>query len=199
MHFPLKSSPHHQLARNLFHAVAFCLPTNFPSTHLPGTWPWMLVCQQWVRAWTSTEKRQGETQAGISAWLNRPICFSCFTWLTVHRSQESSTIVGLRRILICFAPLGWQKAFWVCQQIFLYFCSLALDRAESEWHPSSSAEAEIHGQGWQLQRLHTLAVTSREVSIAQSSGRLCTQTHGVCDAAITLWIVFRLMRLKLQP
>lgn len=139
MHFPLKTNPHHQLARNLFHSVAFCLPTNFPSRKL-GSSRDMTLNADMPAVGNGTFMNQhrekvGETQTGISARLHRPICFSCFTWLTVHRSQESSTTVGLRWILSCFAPLGQQKAFWVCQQILLYFCSLALDRAESEWPP----------------------------------------------------------------
>lgn len=38
IYFPLKTSSHHQLARNLFYSFAFCLPTNFPFAEPPGTW-----------------------------------------------------------------------------------------------------------------------------------------------------------------
>lgn len=38
IHFPLETSSHHQLARNLFYLVAVCLPTNFPFAEPPGTW-----------------------------------------------------------------------------------------------------------------------------------------------------------------
>lgn len=137
MHFPLKTSPHHQLARNLFLSASFCLPTNFPYALLPGTWGWMLVCQQrvMVHAWAGKEKRQGEPQAGISAQPHSAICFGCFMRLTAHRSWEPGATVCLRCISSCFAPLGQQKAFWVCQLIFLDFCSSALDRAEGERSP----------------------------------------------------------------
>lgn len=172
IHFPLKTSPHCQLSRNLFFTVAFCLPTNFSYAELPGISLCIFVCQQrvMVHAWTGIEKRQGESQAGISAQLHRAICFSCFTHLRAHRSWEPDATVCLRCISSCFAPLGQQKTVWVCQQTFLYFCFLALGWAERERSPLP-AEGELHWGGCSSCRqsctpqLHTLAITSRDVSV----------------------------------
>lgn len=49
IHFPLKTSSHHQLARKLFFLVAFCLPTIFPFAEPPGTAAGNGTCMNWHR------------------------------------------------------------------------------------------------------------------------------------------------------
>lgn len=170
MHFPLKTSPHYQLSRKLFCTVAFCLTTNFSYAELRGTSLCIFVCQQrvMVHARTGIEKRQGEAQAGISAQLHRARCFGCFIHLRAYRSWEPDATVCWRCISSCFAPLWQQKTVWVCQQIFYYFCFLALSWAEKERSPFP-AEGELRWGGCSSCRqscnpqLHNLAITSRDV------------------------------------
>lgn len=125
-----------------------------------------------THTWTGVEKRQRKLWAGISAQLQRAICFGCFTRLTAHQSWEPHATVCLRYILSCFAPLGLQKEFRVCQQIFLHFCSLALDKSERK-DPLLQTES-CAGMAVELTQavLHLSYISwllpSRKVLIAQS-------------------------------
>lgn len=85
--FPLKTSSHHQLARNLFYPVVFCLPTNFPFAEPPGTWlnagmaaAGNATCTNWPR-----EKAGGTSGRNLSpAAQNNVFWVIC----TAHNAQR---------------------------------------------------------------------------------------------------------------
>lgn len=156
----------------------------------------MLICQQrvMIHTWTAVEKGQRKPWARISAQLHRTICFGCFTRFTkAHQSWEHHATVCLRYISSCFAPLGLQKEFWVCQQIFLQFYSSALDKSERE--RSSSADGELC---WDGSGAHTGSpaplsyipwlLPSREVLIARSGQiKHPDSWTGLCQLYHSMW------------
>lgn len=91
MHFPLKTSPHYQPARKLFHSVAFCLPTNFPYAGLPGSMTANAgmpaagdgTCMTWHR----------EKAGGTSGRNPTPAAQSNTRWLlyAAHGAQQPGT------------------------------------------------------------------------------------------------------------
>lgn len=85
--FPLKTSSHHQIARNLFYPFAFCPLTNFPFAEPPGTWlnagmaaAGNATCMNWHR----------EQAGGISGRNLSPAADSNVFWVmcTAHIAQK---------------------------------------------------------------------------------------------------------------
>lgn len=122
VHFPLTTSPCHQLARNLLHSAALYFAPIFTPMGLLGTCLWALVCRE---AGSGTHK-DFTAQSNIFGLL-----------YAAHGTQKlGMRSKCLRWIWRCIAPLGQQKAFWVHQQIYLHFCSLALARMQKEESPA---------------------------------------------------------------
>lgn len=103
VHYPLITSWHHQLARNLFCLVAFCLPTNFPFAEPPGH-GWLPVWQQHImtHAWAGIEKRQGNLSSNLSPATQSNV-LGAFTAHSAQKLWAPCNPVCFRGMLSCFA------------------------------------------------------------------------------------------------